>query len=108
MAAAAEKSNRRAASTERIRLHIAAATECAGQIAQDGGLSERQRRSILHAFRRVLLPPHRPRRWRRRRSSRGLAKTTSGECVELSCFQSTSRAGAAWAVTSARSNPSGW
>jgi hypothetical protein len=70
MAAPAERSRSNRSASERVRLHIAAATECAGQIAQDGGLSERQRRSILHAFRRVLLPTNRPRRWRKKKLTR--------------------------------------
>jgi hypothetical protein len=53
----AEKPNRRAASAEKLRLYIARAEEGVSEAAQDGSLTERQRRLIVSAVRRKLLPP---------------------------------------------------
>src|SRR5215831_1211577 len=58
--AAPEKPHRRAAEAERLRPHFQTAEEAAERIAQDGSLSARQRRAVVRAFRRVLLPPGPP------------------------------------------------
>ena len=70
MAAPRAKSNRsRATSPEAHRRNLAQAAEAGKRLAENA-ISERERRALVRVFRNELLPPNRPRRWRKNKLTR--------------------------------------